>query len=137
MTKNKKFFRHALSTPFIWAVLIPTLLLHIFIYIYQAVSFRLYGIERVRLRDYINFDRQKLAYLSTFDKVNCAYCSYMNGFFMYASEIGHRTEYYWCGIKHRNQLNNPAFAYQEKFACYGSKEEYDKVLLKSGRRALK
>lgn len=130
---NPKFIRHAISFPFIWAMFIPALFLHLGVFIYQSVAFRLYEIERVSLRSYINFDREKLSYLSFFDKVNCAYCSYMNGLFAYVSEIGRRTEYYWCGIKHSNQPSNPAFAYQEKFAAYGSEEEYCKILVKSGR----
>jgi hypothetical protein len=128
-----KRLRHNFSIPFIWLPVIPAALLHLAVFIYQAVDFRLYGIERVRLRDYVSFDREKLSYLSTLDKINCAYCSYMNGLFAYVSEIGHRTEYYWCGVKHHNQPSNPAFAYQEKFADYGSKKEYDKVLKASGR----
>ncbi len=114
-------------------MLIPGIFLHAGVFIYQAVSFRLYGIERVRLRDYVVFDREKLSYLSCFDKMNCAYCSYMNGLFAYISEIGHRTEYYWCGVKHHNQPGNPVFAYQEKFAAYGSEQEYCDILVKSGR----
>ncbi|HSX09594.1 MAG TPA: hypothetical protein VLF93_05550 [Candidatus Saccharimonadales bacterium] len=132
--KDNKTIPHILSIPFIWGMIIPIFLVHITIFFYQAVSFRLYGIERVKLRDYINFDREKLSYLSTIDKINCAYCSYANGVFAYLAEIGHRTEYYWCGIKHKNQPNNPAFAYQDKFAAYGNKEDYDKVLKKSGRK---
>ena len=135
--ENRKFVRHAVSTPFIWGLLVPVALMHASIFIYQAVAFRLYGIGRVQLRSYVNFDREKLAYLSTFDKFNCAYCSYVNGFFAYASEIGHRTEYYWCGVKHCNQPDNPAFAYQAKFAAYGSEEEYCRVLVDSGRRTHK
>ena len=134
---NHKDLRHIVSIPFIWAMLVPSVLLHVCIFVYQAVCFRLYGIERVRLRDYINFDREKLSYLSTIDKLNCAYCSYVNGLYGYASEIGHRTEYYWCGVKHRNQPENPAFAYQEKFAAYGDKEAYDQVLVDSGRCAVR
>lgn len=130
---SNKNFRHILSVPFIWGMLLPSALLHITVFIYQAVCFRLYGIDRVQLRNYLNFDREKLNYLSTGDKINCAYCSYVNGLLAYTSEIGRRTEYYWCGIKHSNQPNNPAFAYQEKFAAYGSKKEYEEVLRKSGR----
>lgn len=132
-----KPIRHLVSIPFIWGVLPAVLVMHLAVFIYQAAAFRLYGIERVRLRSYVSFDREKLAYLSAIDKLNCAYCSYVNGFFAYASEIGHRTEYYWCGVKHRNQPDNPAFAYQEKFAAYGSKEEYDSVLVTSGRQPRK
>lgn len=135
--KNPKFLRHAISTPFIWGMIIPAILLHVGLFVFQAVAFRLYNIDRVQLRAYINFDREKLSYLTLFDKLNCAYCSYVNGVFAYASEIGHRTEYYWCGVKHCNQPDNPAFAYQEKFAAYGSEEEYNKVLVASGRRTPK
>lgn len=132
-----KTARTLVSIPFIWGVLPAVIIMHIAIFIYQAVCFRLYDIERVRLRDFICFDREKLSYLAPVDKLNCAYCSYVNGLFGYASEIGHRTEYYWCGIKHRNQPDNPAFAYQSKFAAYGDKDEYDAVLVASGREEKK
>ena len=128
-----KTARHIISIPFIWGVLPATLIMHFAIFVYQAICFRLYDIERVRFRDYLCFDREKLSYLTLSDKINCAYCSYSNGFFAYASEIGHRTEYYWCGVKHRNQPTNPAFAYQAKFADYGDKQAYDDVLIASGR----
>lgn len=131
--KIKKLLYHILSVPFIWGLLVPVILLHISVFIYQAVAFRLYGIKRIQLRSYMNLDREKLSYLSLFDKFNCLYCSYANGVFAYVSEIGHHTEYYWCGVKHRNQPENPVFAYQDKFAAYGSKKEYDEVLIKSGR----
>lgn len=132
--KDKKLLRHLLSIPFIWGMIVPITFLHLMAFIYQAVAFRLYGIKRIKLRSYINFDREKLSYLSFIDKLNCAYCSYANGVFAYISEIGHRTEYYWCGIKHKNQPDNPAFTYQEKFAAYGSKKDYEKILIKSGRQ---
>jgi hypothetical protein len=131
---GKKMLQTIVSLPFIWGMLPPIVLLHVTAFIYQAVSFRLYGIKRVKLRSYVSFDREKLSYLSFIDKINCAYCSYANGVLAYVSEIGHRTEYYWCGIKHRSQPDNPAFSYQNKFAAYGSKEEYEEVLGKSGRQ---
>jgi len=134
---DKRYLLHILSVPFIWGMIIPVILLHIAMFIYQVICFRIYGIKRIQLRSYICFDREKLSYLNIFDKLNCAYCSYVNGVFAYVSEIGHRTEYYWCGIKHRNQPQNPAFSYQEKFAKYGSKEEYDNVLKQSGRNRTK
>lgn len=134
---NPKFFRHALSFPFIWMMILPSIPLHFFAFMYQAICFRLYGIERVRFRDYLNFDREKLEYLSLFDKINCGYCSYMNGMYTYVCEIARRTEYYWCGVKHKNQPDNPAFAYQEKFAPYGDKEAYEETLIASGRRKIK
>lgn len=133
LLRSARFVRHAISFPFIWLMVLPAIVLHAGMVLYQAICFRLYGIKRVRLRAYINFDREKLGYLSLFDKINCAYCSYVNGLLAYAGEIGHRTEYYWCGVKHCNQPDNSAFAYQEKFACYGSREDYERVLVESGR----
>lgn len=137
LTYNPKFFRHMVSFPFIWAMILPSLLIHLCAFIYQSVCFRLYGIDRVQLRKFVNFDREKLGYLSTFDKINCGYCSYMNGLYAYVCEIGRRTEYYWCGVKHQNQPDNPAFAYQAKFAEYGDEEAYNKVMIASGRRRAK
>ncbi len=42
--------------------------------IYQAVCFPVYGIPKVRRRDYFVFDRAHLAYLNALEKLNCAYC---------------------------------------------------------------
>src|SRR5688572_15718987 len=128
-----KKFRHIISIPFIWLPLVSTALAHLLVGMYQFVCFPLYGLEKVKLRDYVNFDREKLEYLGMINKLNCAYCSYSNGVFGWITEIGHRTEYYWCGVKHADQPNNPAYAYQEKFAKYGSKEEYERVCRLSGR----
>lgn len=130
---KSKTIPHIISIPFIWGVLVPAVIMHVCIFVYQAVAFRLYGLERVRLRDFISFDREKLSYLRTIDKLNCAYCSYVNGLFAYVCEIGRRTEYYWCGVKHMNQPTNPAFAYQEKFAAYGDEAAYRQHLITSGR----
>jgi hypothetical protein len=44
---NNKTLRHAASVPFIWGMLIPSAFFHLCIFKYQAVAFRLYGIERV------------------------------------------------------------------------------------------
>lgn len=123
---------HILSIPFIWLPCIPVIIAHIAVSIYMNVAFRMYGIKPVRFFDYFAMDRQKLPYLTIIEKINCGYCSYANAVFMYMTEVGQRTEYYWCGIKHRNQPSNPAFAYQAKFAKYGDEEEYRAVLKKSG-----
>ena len=128
-----KQLRHILSIPFIWAMLVPTFFMHIAAFLYQAVCFRLYEIGPVKLRDFVSFDREKLGYLTWYDKFNCAYCSYANGVYSYVTEIGRRTEYYWCGIKHRSFPDNPAYSYQEKFAPYGDEEAFCKLIMKSGR----
>ena len=124
---TKNFARHWASIPFVWIMLVPVILVHITIELYHQVCFRLYGIELVNYKAYFNFDRRKLNYLSSLDKLNCGYCTYVNGTFAYVSEIGRRTEYYWCSIKHNNQPDNPAFAYQEKFAPYGDKEAFESI----------
>lgn len=93
-------FKHLLSIPFIYVMIVPAVLLDIFLIMYQFTAFPLYGIPRVKRRDYFIYDRRFLAYLNIIQKINCLYCSYVNGLFAYAVEIGWRTEQYWCPIKH-------------------------------------
>lgn len=131
---NKRNILHLITIPFIWVPFIPTVFVHALMALYQAISFPIYDMQKVRLRDYISMDRQKLKYINPIDKINCVYCAYANGVFMYFAEIAHRTEYYWCGVKHINQPDNPAFAYQDKFAPYGDKKAYDKLLGETRRR---
>lgn len=89
-----------LTAPFIYAMIIPAVVLDLFTFIYQTVCFPVYGIPKVNRADYISFDRHKLPYLTSIQKVNCAYCSYFNGLISYVREVASRTEQYWCPIKH-------------------------------------
>jgi hypothetical protein len=50
-----------LTAPIIYSVIIPFVLLDLFVSIYQAVCFPVYGIEKVRRADYITFDRKHLS----------------------------------------------------------------------------
>src|SRR5580693_3726063 len=68
-----------LSAPLIYACAIPFLLLDLTVTIYQAVCFPIYGVPKVPRRDYLIFDRGRLAYLNEVEKVGCVYCSYANG----------------------------------------------------------
>jgi len=111
-------FRHLLSIPFIWAMIIPIFLLDIGLWIYQAFAFPLYGIPKVKRRDYIIYDRKFLSYLNVIQKLNCTYCTYANGLFAYAVEIGARTERYWCPIKAAKHPRVTHSLYAE-FADYG------------------
>ncbi|WP_421866655.1 hypothetical protein [Parvibaculum sp.] len=52
-----------LTAPVIYSLIFPLVLLDIFVSIYQAVCFPAYGIEKVKRRDYMIFDRGHLAYL--------------------------------------------------------------------------
>ena len=68
-----------LSSPLIYACVLPFLLLDAAVALYQFVCFPIYGIPKVRRKDYMVFDRGRLAYLNTIEKVGCIYCSYANG----------------------------------------------------------
>jgi hypothetical protein len=115
--------KHIISTPFVWSCIVPVALMDITISLYQAICFPLYGIPKVNRQDYIVFDRQYLHYLNLIEKINCAYCSYVNGLFGYLQEIAGRTEQFWCPIKHARRIKNLHGRYQ-KFIDYGDAESY-------------
>ncbi len=115
--------KHILSTPFIWSCIIPSLLMDVTISLYQVVCFPVYGIPKVKRQDYIIFDRQHLQYLNLIEKINCAYCSYINGLFAYAQEIAARTEQFWCPIKHAKRIKGLHSRYQE-FIAFGDAKTY-------------
>jgi hypothetical protein len=120
-------FRSFISIPFIYSLIVPFLFLDLLVSIYQFVCFPLFGIEKVRRRDHIVFDRAHLAYLNLFEKINCAYCSYANGLISYIREIAGKTEQYWCPIKHAKRLyfSHP---YYKNFTEYGEADLYQKEL---------
>jgi len=96
--------RHAVSMPFIYPLFPVLVLLDLMAMLYQAVCFPLYGIARVRRRDYLVFDRSMLGYLNLLEKLNCAYCSYATGLIGFLREVIGRTEQYWCPIKHARRV---------------------------------
>lgn len=53
------------------------------------------GKKFLKRSDYIGFDRHYLGYLNPVEKLNCVYCSYVNGLMQYASAIEGRTEFYF------------------------------------------
>ena len=105
--------RHLLSMPFIYSMIVPAVILHVFLEFYQQMAFRLYGIPRVRAREYFVFDRAGLPYLNWLEKVNCLYCSYVNHLFQFSVEIGARTERYWCPIKYANRMKGHHSQYEQ------------------------
>lgn len=115
--------KHIISAPFIWSCIFPVVLMDITISLYQAICFPLYGIPKVKRQDYIVFDRQYLQYLNLIEKINCAYCSYVNGLFGYLQEIAGRTEQFWCPIKHARRIKSLHSRYQ-KFIDYGDAASY-------------
>ncbi|HQW28803.1 MAG TPA: hypothetical protein PK529_06435 [Verrucomicrobiales bacterium] len=111
------------TAPVIWSCLIPILLLDLFVTIYQAICFPVYGIPKVKRSDYIRLDRRHLAYLNWVEKLNCEYCGYANGVIASASEIAARTEQYWCPIKHALRMKSRHSRYRF-FFDYGDAERY-------------
>lgn len=112
-----------LSSPLIYACAIPFLLLDASVTVYQFVCFPIYGIPRVKRKDYLVFDRGRLAYLNTIEKVGCIYCSYANGLLSMISEVAARTEQHFCPIKHSHALLQTHSRYA-KFLPYGDARAY-------------
>ncbi|MDD5406864.1 MAG: hypothetical protein PHE73_08020 [Sulfurovaceae bacterium] len=114
---------YVLSVPIIWACLIPAFFLDIVVSLYQATCFPIYKISKVKRSDYIIVDRHKLGYLNIIEKANCWYCSYFNGLLGYVSEIGGRTEQFWCPIRHSARVKS-MHEYYKNFVDYGNSKEY-------------
>lgn len=114
-----------ITTPVIYSMILPIVLLDITITVYQHICFRAYGIPRVSRREYIIVDHHQLRYLNIIEKFNCAYCSYSNGLIAYAQEIIARTEQYWYPIKHAQRILG-AHDHYKNFAEYGDAENYKK-----------
>jgi hypothetical protein len=112
-----------LTAPVIYSLIIPLVLADAWVSAYQAICFRAYGVPRVKRRDYIAFDRNRLAYLNVIERLNCAYCAYANGLVAYVREVTSRTEQYWCPIKHAVKISDPHRRYYE-FLEYGDAEGY-------------
>ena len=112
-----------LSSPLIYVCVLPFLLVDASVALYQLVCFPIYGIPKVRRQDYLVFDRGRLAYLNTIEKIGCVYCSYANGLLALITEIAARTEQHFCPIKHSHPpaKTHPRSA---KFLPYGDAKAY-------------
>ncbi|HUJ80871.1 MAG TPA: hypothetical protein VLW83_03255 [Candidatus Acidoferrales bacterium] len=123
-------FLALLTAPFIYSCFIPFVLLDLFVSVYQAICFPVYGIPKARRRDYMAIDRNKLRYLNALEGLNCMYCSYANGLLAYVVEIAGRTEQHWCPIKHARRIQHAHDRYSH-FLPYGNatayRERIDKV----------
>lgn len=112
------------STPFIWIVLVPVLFTDLALELYHRICFPMYGIPTVKRGRYIVFDRFKLSYITMPEKLYCIYCSYVNGFFHYATAIGLETEKYWCGIKHKSFPGYVELEDHKGYVEYGDERAY-------------
>ncbi len=132
---KKNFFRwlvtnrpqNLLTGPIIYGMIIPMMMLDLFVSFYQAACFPIYGVVKVRRRDYIVFDRHQLEYLNFIEKFHCTYCAYGAGLTAYIAEIVSRTEQYFCPIKHAHKIHGTHKRYLG-FLDYGDAADYEKKL---------
>jgi hypothetical protein len=115
------------TAPVIYALILPLVLLDLFVSLFHAVCFPVYGIEKVPRRDYVVIDRQQLAYLNGLQKLNCMYCGYANGVIGWVREIAARTEAHWCPIKHSRRVAQPHAMYTG-FLDFGDEAAFRKTL---------
>jgi len=120
-------FLTILTAPVIYVGVIPFAMLDLFLVIYQAICFPVYGIPKAKRADYFVFDRGLLKYLNLVERINCLYCSYGNAVVGYAGEISARTEQHWCPIKHARRLRSAHSRYAH-FLDYGNADEYRKQI---------
>lgn len=128
---KRNFFRwlatdrpqNLITGPIIYGMAIPLGILDLFITLYQATCFRVYGITKVRRGDYIVFDRHHLGYLNFIERFHCEYCAYANGLVAYAMEIVGRTEQYFCPIKHACRIVG-VHGHYTRFLEFGDSEEF-------------
>lgn len=126
--RRERLWRHRLSTPFIWLPLVAFFVLDLFVEVYHRTCFPLYGLPLVPRNEYIRIDRQKLSYLTWWQKINCIYCGYANGLMAYCTRIVGETERYWCGIQHQQGKGYRPPEHHKEFLVYGDEEGFRKLL---------
>jgi hypothetical protein len=126
----ERLYRHLASLPFIYMMIVPIFILDVFIELYHHICFPLYGLPLIERGRYIKIDRYKLSYLTTWEKINCVYCGYANGFLHYATTIAAETEKYWCGIKHVEERGYIPPAHHKNFLPYGDQKAFEEFISK-------
>ncbi len=116
-----------LVAPVTYSLIVPLVILDAWLWLFQAVCFSVYGIEKVDCSRYILLDRGRLQYLNVIERLNCNYCGYANGVLAYAREVAARTEQYFCPIKHARRCVGAHARYQ-KFLDFGDAGAYRKEL---------
>jgi hypothetical protein len=123
-----------LTTPIIYSLLVPFVVLDAWTTAYQWICFPVYRIPRVARSTFFVLDRHRLPYLNAIERLNCTFCSYANGVIAYVREVAARTEQYWCPIKHSRSVGTPHARYHS-FVDYGDAKGYRRGLV-TMRRAL-
>ncbi len=112
--------RYLVATPLTWLMIVPVVITDIFLELYHRIAFPIYGIPYVERSHYIRIvDREKLPYLTWYEKIGCAYCGYVNGWLHYASTIAGRTESYFCAIAHLEERGYVPSEHEKSFVKYG------------------
>ena len=124
--KNKNIvLKHILIIPILTLLSIPIIFLDMCVELYHHISFPLYGFACVKRNHYIKIiDREKLAYLTFWQKLYCMYCGYGNGVIHYWAQIADETERYWCGVKHQKDKNFIEPKHQASFSEYGNEKDF-------------
>jgi len=123
-----------LVSPFVYAIIVPLVLLDAVVSLFQIVCCPVFGIPKVPRADFIVVDRHHLAYLNPIEKLNCAYCGYANGLLAYAREIAGRAEAHWCPIKHARKTLGQHRRYYG-FADFGDADGFEKITREEDARA--
>lgn len=113
----------ALTVPMLYVAVVLFVVLDLYVRLYQIIAFPIYGVPKVKRADYFIYDRGRLKYLNVLERLNCDYCSYINGFCGYLTEIAARTEQYWCPVKHARRPRAPHSRYPH-FLEYGDARQY-------------
>lgn len=121
----KHFILIFITAPANYGLVIPIAILDVFCTLYQAIFFPAYKIPKVKRSKYLSIDRKKLSYLTFVQKLNCVYCDYANGVLAYATEVAGRTEWYWCPIKHPDNVGR-AHDHYDKFITYDDGDNFAK-----------
>jgi hypothetical protein len=119
--------QNLITGPLIYGMVLPMLMIDLCVTVYQWLCFPVYGITKVRRRDYLVFDRRHLGYLNSIEKFHCTYCEYGNGLMAYMTEILARTEQYFCPIKHAHKILGTHRRYN-RFLDYGEADAYEAKL---------
>jgi hypothetical protein len=119
--------QNLITGPIIYSMVIPLLVVDIFVSFYQLTCFPIYGIKKVKRKDYLFYDRQQLHYLNFIEKFHCTYCAYGSGMIAYVAEIVGRTEQYFCPIKHAHHMIGAHQRYSS-FLAFGDAENYQAKL---------
>lgn len=119
--KNKNLRRaplllQMLASIVIYLMVIPMVLTHLSFFLYQEIYFRIYGIPKVRFRNYMTFDHGILKNLNVAQRMNCVYCAYANAFAAWLKAIVNQTEVYSCAIK--NHARKLGQEHQKEFYEY-------------------